>query len=442
MTPPSNFNLMQYFPFLAVFGIVASFWQQTRNFLLKIFRIFWKQRILTYDFAYQFYTELGKQSKIFDFDDYEIFQISYYSLKHKKNLPILFKLSHFELFLYKKYIPIFIFGNGDGTFKFQYLKFTFNFEKFLDKVVNITYNEISIKDSEKTGENRFWIEEKKGRSLKSFGANKEEEGSKPSYSNKSISPEKSNQNGYILEPYRIVSNNIDKSIGIDINDVVYSNPESKNNKYRFTKTGEYVLSQVEEWLNARNWYEERNINWRRGILLNGKPGNGKSSLVLEIAKKVEIPLYIFDLSSMDNSEFDKALNDLCNNSAIILFEDFDNIFDGRKNIAKTQNFGGLNFDYFINKLSGVNSIKNKFIFITTNYIEKIDSAVLRPGRIDEKIELLPLNKEEKLNMAYIMLNNELLVNKVMENSDELTTAEFENKCIQIALENFWNKKIT
>lgn len=435
MTFPSN--PLTYFPFVGIITVIAGFWQQTKNFIIKIFRIFWKQRVLTYDFAYQFYKELSKNSIILNFDDYQISQISYFSLKHKKNLPILLKLTHFEIFLYKKYIPIFIFGNGDGTYKIQYLKFTFKFEEFLSNVVNVTYNELS----EKIRENRFWIEEKRGKSLKSFSGGDMKEDSKPAYSTASpLQDKSSSSHGYILEPYRIVSNNINRSIGVDIKDVVYSNPMSKKNKYKFTKTGQYVLSQVEEWLRARDWYEERNINWRRGILLNGKPGNGKSSLILEIAKKVEIPLYIFDLSSMDNEEFNKELNDICNNSAIILFEDFDNVFEGRKNITKTQQFGGLNFDYFINKLSGVNSIKNKFIFITTNYIEKIDSAVLRPGRIDEKIELQSLNQEEKLTMATIMLDNNDLINDAIKGSEELTTAEFENKCIQIALGNFWSKK--
>lgn len=435
-------NLGQYFPFLAIFGIVASFWQQTRNFILKIFRVFWKQRLLTYDFAYQFYKELAANSIVLDFDDYLISQIDYFSMEHKKNLPILLKLTHFEIFLYKNYIPIFIFGNNDGTYKIQYLKFTFNFEKFLSNVVKITYKEISKQPFNDVSQGRFWIEEKKGKSLKSFKKEDEEKNSsKLAYSTSPISSD-NNNGGFILEPWRIIGDKMNKTIGINVKDVVISIPESKKNKYRFSETGKYVLSQVEEWLNARNWYEERNINWRRGILLNGKPGNGKSSLILEIAKKVGIPLYVFDLSSMDNSEFDNALDDLCNSSAIILFEDFDNVFEGRKNITKTQNFGGLNFDYFINKLSGVNSIKNKFIFITTNYIDKIDSAVLRPGRIDEKIELPSLNKDEKFDMAKIMLNEALLINKVMENSEELTTAEFENKCIQLALNNFWNNKVT
>ena len=442
MTSPNTTNLMQYFPFLAIFGVIASCWQQTRNFLLKIFRIFWKQRIIPYDFSYQFYKQLSKQSIIFDFDDYEIYKGGYFSLKHKKHLPILLRLSNFEIFLYKKFIPIFIFGKGDGTYKIQYLKYTFNFNKFLNDIVELTYEDISKQLEEKEKESRFWVEEKKGKSLKSISFERENdngnESLKPSYSSKSSGSEMNS--GYILEPYRIISSKINKTFGINIHDVSYCPPQSEKNKYQFTKIGIYVLSQVEEWLNARNWYEERNINWRRGILLNGKPGNGKSSLILEIAKKTGIPLYVFDLSSMDNSEFDKGLKQLCDNSAIILFEDFDNVFNGRENITKTQQFGGLNFDYFINKLSGVNSIKNKFIFITTNYIDKVDSAILRPGRIDEKIELPSLNTEERLRMARIILDSDDLINNVMSNSEQLTTAEFENRCIQLALNTFWRKK--
>jgi chaperone BCS1 len=175
-------------------------------------------------------------------------------------------------------------------------------------------------------------------------------------------------------------------------------------------------------------------------LLNGKPGNGKSALVFEVARRTKMPIYVFDLSTMDNEEFARNMDlNLTSFPAIILFEDIDSVFEGRKNITATDNFGGLSFDCFINKLSGVKSVDNKFIFVTTNHLEKVDPAITRSGRIDEVIDLPKLTTDEKKNMAKVILSNlsEEQINSIVIEGEPDTTAEFENRCVRLALENYW-----
>lgn len=437
-------DLIKQLPFLAILTPLVLFFQQSRNFMLKIFRIFWKERVIPQSFSYEFYKGLKTESFSFNFDDYDLNTSWYYHLLRKQHLPIVFKRFNFELLFYKNIIPIFIFGYQAETIKIQYFKGTFPFERFFTDVINQKHEELNVSlEKKKKNRGRFYVEEKRGMGLKL----KMEKGSTPlNDSNKNndsgqITGNSSNNYKYpIVESYRIITDKIPLSIGVDINNVSWNTPYSEKNKYIFTKTGLYILSQVEKWLNAEKWYEEKNIVWKRGMLLNGKPGNGKSTLILEIAKKLEIPLFIFDLSTMDNGEFDSKLEDLPKESCIVLFEDFDSIFNGRTNVVKTK-YGGVTFDCFINKLSGANCIKNKFVFITTNHIEKIDPAILRSGRCDEKIEIEMLNKEEKTKMAAIILeNNQDLINRVIEESDNDSTADFENRCVRLALEKFWNNK--
>lgn len=429
---------------LGILGVGAAaiipFWQQARNFITKIFRIFIKQRIIREtELQNFFYKELYDNSFVINFDDYDLKNYYIFSLKHNKYLSGFFKLYKLEIFLYKKFIPIYISGQ-DEALKITYLKYTFNFDKKFQQVLNKYYDYYINETNKKEKQSRFYVEEIKGKSLKLgrlIEENKAEGTKSPSYGAAS-----SNNSSYTIYPYGIRFHKLNNRIfGFDINDVSWDSPTySIKNKYVFTEKGRYILEQVRRWLQAEKFYQEHNIPYRRGILLNGHTGSGKSSLVLEIAKELGIPIYIFDLSTFDNEEFCSKIGDLSSYPGIILFEDIDNQYHGREIVNKSQNYIGLTFDCFINKLSGVKSIKNKFVFITTNHLDKVDSALCRSGRIDEIIDLPFLNKEERTKMASIILDHDKeVVNKIVEENAECSTAEFENVCTKKALELYWNK---
>lgn len=435
-------SLTTYFPLLLTAAPIILFFQQSKGVALKIFRIFWKQRVIPYEFKIPFYQKLLSKSINFNFDDYDMQSDIRYSSKYNEYLPIIFKLYKFELCLYRYIIPIFVFG-GEGTIKIQYFKWTFNFEKFLNSIVKEKYldscsaAQLLKKMYDETGEG-FMIEHKKGRSLKAQLISESSSKNNQSKPDGQLTQSSTNNKYPIIGASDIITLKFPRTLGSNIQDISWSSPVKSNNKYIFTQQGNLVLSQVRKWLKARKWYQEKDIRWYRGAALIGNPGTGKSALILEIAKELQLPIYIFDLQSFDNGEFEKSLSELKYGAGIILFEDIDAIFSGRENLSKSDEFGGLTFDFFINKLSGVDGIRNKFVFLTTNHIEKLDTALTRDGRIDEIIEIHSLNSEEKIKMASIILeNNKDLINTVMENSDNLSTAEFENKCVRVALTNFW-----
>ncbi len=242
-----------------------------------------------------------------------------------------------------------------------------------------------------------------------------------------------------LWPYHIIRDKIPNySLNINVNNIAFCQPKTSEYKYVFTEEGKKVLNTIDKWLKAECWYESKGIRYYRGLGLYGKSGTGKSSLVLEVARNLKIPIWIFDTSSFDNQEFEETINELPAETGIILFEDLDVLWSGRTNKVKSE-YNTLTFDCFINKLSGVNAIKNKFVVITTNHKEELDEALIRKGRIDELIELKSLNKEEKLKMAKIILENNDLAAKITEEGINDTTAEFENRLVDFCLINYWKE---
>lgn len=154
--------------------------------------------------------------------------------------------------------------------------------------------------------------------------------------------------------------------------------------------------QVQFWLSRRPWYRERGLQWRRGALLSGVPGSGKSLAVIHCAMTADLPVVMMDIASMSNQElhhcWDKArLLAPC----LLVIEDIDVVFHGRDNVSG----GELTFDCLLNLMSGMDTANGMFQVVTTNYPEKLDEALTRPGRLDLRIEFTYLTEAEILDMC-------------------------------------------
>lgn len=209
--------------------------------------------------------------------------------------------------------------------------------------------------------------------------------------------------------------------------------------YYITKDIDNLLNVSKKWLMHEKWFKDHNITWKRGFCLHGKPGCGKSSFVLRLAKFLGLPLYVYNLSTLTNSELIQKWNSM-QKPCIALFEDFDSVFEGRKFIADVgQMQQKLTFDTVLNIIDGVNSCDGTLTIITTNHLDKLDEAILRPGRIDNIVEISALGHEGKAFIAKKILNGhtELYEKLLQATTESESNADFENKCIQIALKEFW-----
>jgi mitochondrial chaperone BCS1 len=121
------------------------------------------------------------------------------------------------------------------------------------------------------------------------------------------------------------------------------------------------------------------IPYKRSYLFYGPPGTGKSSLAQAVAAEIMFSICFVNCSDRINDfNFNKLLNTAPKQS-IILVEDVDSIFSERKNADHNNQ---LTFSGFLNAIDGVRSQEGRIIIMTTNYKERLDPALLRPGRVD------------------------------------------------------------
>ncbi|KAK6523695.1 mitochondrial chaperone, variant 2 [Arthrobotrys megalospora] len=152
---------------------------------------------------------------------------------------------------------------------------------------------------------------------------------------------------------------------------------------------EKIVQDIDDFLGSGKWYQDRGIPYRRGYLLHGPPGSGKSSFIKALAGELSYDICLVNLS--ERGLTDDRLNHLLSNMptrSIALLEDVDAAFNNRKQ-KNEEGYSGANvtFSGLLNALDGVASSEERILFLTTNYKEKLDEALVRPGRVDMAVEI-------------------------------------------------------
>lgn len=190
--------------------------------------------------------------------------------------------------------------------------------------------------------------------------------------------------------------------------------------------GERILSDVNEFLTSRDWYAQRGVPYRRGYLLHGPPGCGKTSYITALAGMLEYDICQMNLSNSALS--DERLSYLLNvapPNSIILLEDIDAAFLNRDEIdysrSAYQGLGRVTLSGILNVLDGVASSEERLLFMTTNYPERLDPALTRPGRVDMKV--------------YIGYATNTQLERAFEKFYPPTTTELDGKAFVRAIDN-------
>ena len=153
---------------------------------------------------------------------------------------------------------------------------------------------------------------------------------------------------------------------------------------------ERILDDVTDFLASAKWYYDRGIPYRRGYLLHGPPGSGKSSFIQALAGHLDYNIAILNLS--ERGLTDDRLNHLLTvipRRTLVLLEDADAAFSNRRVQTDADGYRGANvtFSGLLNALDGVASAEERILFLTTNYAERLDAALVRPGRVDMSVRL-------------------------------------------------------
>ncbi len=152
-----------------------------------------------------------------------------------------------------------------------------------------------------------------------------------------------------------------------------------------------VLDDIKEFFKKEKYYNKIGIPYRRGYLLYGCPGTGKTSLVKALAGELDIPIYILNISKdMKENQFQSLISDVPQKS-IIVIEDIDCLFTGKRKMDKKYN---ITFKTILNAIDGLISPYGTLLFLTTNHKLKLDDALIRPGRIDRQYKIDKMDKEQ------------------------------------------------
>lgn len=155
------------------------------------------------------------------------------------------------------------------------------------------------------------------------------------------------------------------------------------------------------FLNSEKWYVGKGIPYRRGYLLHGPPGCGKTSLITALAGELRLPIVLVPLNDRDMD--DRSLMELLGDAprdSIVLIEDIDCALpksDGGQSKAALHHrmMGRLpvTLSGLLNAIDGVGAQEGRLLFMTTNHVDRLDEALIRPGRVDVRFHLSKASRE-------------------------------------------------
>ncbi|KAL0332925.1 UNVERIFIED_CONTAM: AAA-ATPase [Sesamum calycinum] len=176
-----------------------------------------------------------------------------------------------------------------------------------------------------------------------------------------------------------------------------------------------IIEDLDRFVRRKDYYRKVGKAWKRGYLLYGPPGTGKSSLVAAIANYLRFDVYDLELTSVySNSELRRIL--LCTkNKSILVIEDIDcsgQMHDRERDTQSADEDSSntrLTLSGLLNFIDGLWSTcgDERIIIFTTNHKEKLDPALLRPGRMDMHIHMGYCTPEafDVLALNYLGIND-------------------------------------
>jgi AAA+ superfamily predicted ATPase len=186
-----------------------------------------------------------------------------------------------------------------------------------------------------------------------------------------------------------------------------------------SNTRRMVRTDFELFFNREDWFRQHSLPYRRGYLLWGPPGNGKSATIRVMASHPHIQPYTLDLSAREEKSsdvlrvFEKAAE---NTPALLILEDIDRAFptEGKRTKEKA-----VSFQTLLNCLDGVASQDGLIVVATANDPTCLDAAILkRPGRFDRVVQFR--NPDAALRRQYYRRLIPVLVGEQFEIAIEKT----------------------
>lgn len=202
-----------------------------------------------------------------------------------------------------------------------------------------------------------------------------------------------------------------------------------------------VLVDINEYLHPSTprWYANRGIPYRRGYLFHGPPGTGKSSLAWAIAGVFGLDIYCISLVDPTLTEEDLGMMFTgLPRRCVVLLEDIDSAgLSKRQDVEKVEELKpeneaaakigaevtralrsvqkdgrsnkenqGISLSGLLNAIDGVASHEGRVLIMTTNLPNSLDEALIRPGRVDMKVQFTNATRSQIIELFTRMYSSD------------------------------------
>lgn len=156
---------------------------------------------------------------------------------------------------------------------------------------------------------------------------------------------------------------------------------------------ERILNDIMTFKESKAWYSDRGIPYRRGYLLHGPPGTGKTSFIQSLASRVKMNVAILNLSAAASDDALSSALAQVPKSCILVIEDVDHyqfeegVSDSSDPNKSSREKSSVSVSGILNAIDGIASLEESIIFMTCNDMNGIPPALIRPGRIDLKLHM-------------------------------------------------------
>lgn len=207
---------------------------------------------------------------------------------------------------------------------------------------------------------------------------------------------------------------------------------------------EHLVEDISRFRSSKQRYSRLGVPYHRGYLLHGPPGTGKTSLVSALGAHFGLSVYCVNLTEFNDRSLMSAVSQIPRNS-VLLFEDIDCMKGGQKRDSmsgsekqegkkdKESVGNGVTLSGLLNVLDGFFAPTGVLFMMTTNQMDALDPALLRPGRIDYKLYLGAACEAQKVQL-YLRFFPDALENEarqfVRNCGQAQTMAEFQGLLLE------------